>query len=414
MLAPLLVCLSAAAFGAEETPDLASLRSDAFAAYRSEDYVTASKVASRYVARARTEGRTGREFAAVAFVLGHSRYEVHRASGDIYTGDYRAEVIAPLVESLRILQDDPAFKNMLLSNAYHELWNLTGRSDLDIEGRAHWHLFESILIREAGVRDRPKDSKEYDLFARHLLFYLERCLDLVRDSGSPGMYIYRIRSLAPLGFGTVYDDRFLQIHELTYFDGGNMKAAALWQRGLDAMLDPGTGADTVLSALGEAADLTRRDRDRAEIYRQMADFTSTIDEPVRRVQAAEFSRQAYDLAPDDAEIRKQFGSALHVLSYAAFARSDFLEALRRAQESTTFDWEGMEVAYFDLSRAAAELGRETDALTHGERAYRLAKGRLDGIALQPFAQNYVNILRQFGQEGLALRILSEEAALGVR
>jgi hypothetical protein len=414
MLACLLTCLSAPAFGAGETPDLASLRNDAFAAYRAEDYETASRVASRYVERARTEGRAGRELAAVSFVLGHSRYEVHRASGDLYAGDYRAEVIAPLEESLRVLRDDPAFKNMLLSNAYHTLWSLTGRRDLDVEGRTHWHLFKSILIREAGVRDQPKDSDEYDLFARHLLFYLERCLDLARDSGSPLMYVHRIRSLAPLGFGTGYDERFLQIHELTYFDNGNMKAAALWQRGLDSMLDAGAGADTVLSAFVQAADLTRRARDRAEIYRQMADFASTIDEPVRRVQAAEFARKAYDLAPDDAEIRKQFGSALHVLSYGAFARSEFDEALKHAQESTTFDWEGMEVSYFDLSRAAAELGRQTDALMHGEQAYRLAKVRVEGSALQPFAQNYINILRQFGQEGLALRILTEEAALGVR
>jgi hypothetical protein len=63
---------------------------------------------------------------------------------------------------------------------------------------------------------------------------------------------------------------------------------------------------------------------------------------------------------------------------------------------------------------AAELGRETEALTHGERAFRMARERLAGAALQPFAQNYVNILRQFGQEGLAARVQQDNAALGVR
>jgi hypothetical protein len=44
----------------------------------------------------------------------------------------------------------------------------------------------------------------------------------------------------------------------------------------------------------------------------------------------------------------------------------------------------------------------------------MAKQNSDGTALQPFAQNYVNILRQFGQDGLAARILGETASLGVR
>ena len=67
-----------------------------------------------------------------------------------------------------------------------------------------------------------------------------------------------------------------------------------------------------------------------------------------------------------------------------------------------------------LSGAAAELGHESQALTHGEQAYRMAKTKVKGSALQPFAQNYVNVLRQFGQDGLATRIQKEEAALGVR
>jgi hypothetical protein len=103
-----------------------------------------------------------------------------------------------------------------------------------------------------------------------------------------------------------------------------------------------------------------------------------------------------------------------VLSYAAYTSGRFGEALGKAQDATTFEWEGMEVALFDVSRAAAELGHETEALTHGERAFRMAKDRLAGAALQPFAQNYVNILRQFGQDGLAARVQMENAALGVR
>jgi len=411
---PMLACLVVLpAVAAEGTTDLSSLREEAFAAYQAEDYAGAARRSAQYVESARAAGRSGREYAAISFVLGHSRYEVHRASGDLYAGDYRVDVIAPLEESLRVLQDDPAFKNMLLGNAYHELWLQKGRSDLEVESRAHWHLLKSILIRETELADRARDAAEYDLFARHLLFYLERCLDLARDSGSSQTYSQRIRALAPLGFGTAYDDRFLQIHDLTWFDDGNMSAAAHWQKGLDAMLDPATDPDGVLSNFRRAADLTRRDRDRAEIYRQMADFASTLDEPARRLQAAEFARKAYDLAPDDDGIRMQFGSALHLLSYAAFSRADYAVALRYAEEATTFDWEGMEAAYFDLSRAAAEMGRETDALTHGERAYRLAKNRIEGIALQPFAQNYVNILRQFGQEGLALSVLEEAADMGV-
>ena len=51
-------------------------------------------------------------------------------------------------------------------------------------------------------------------------------------------------------------------------------------------------------------------------------------------------------------------------------------ALRHAEEAPTIQSEGIEVAYFDVSRAAAELGRETDALNHGARAYRISKRRI--------------------------------------
>jgi hypothetical protein len=44
----------------------------------------------------------------------------------------------------------------------------------------------------------------------------------------------------------------------------------------------------------------------------------------------------------------------------------------------------------------------------------MARAKVSGSTLQPFAQNYVNILRQFGQEGLVERILRETADLGVQ
>ena len=398
----------------DETADLASLRSDAVAAYGKEDYARAESLATRYIERARLEGRVGREFAAVSFVLGHARYELHKRSGGPYRGDYRADVVAPLEESLRVLQDDPAFKNMLLANAYFELWSMTGRRDADAEMHAQWHHLKSIMLREIEVRERPRTGPEYDLFARHLLFYLERCLDLARLSSSSEIYLYRIRSLAPRGFASAYDDRFRQVYELTYFDGGNMKAAAFWQRGLDGMQDPKAEVDGVLAQFRQAAALTRHRTDQAEVYRQMADYVSTLDDPERRVQAADFSGKAYGLDPASPEIRRQFGSALHILSYAAYVTGRFAEALRYAEEAATFPWEGMEVAFFDLSRSAAELGNETDALTHGERAYRMAKERIKGEALQPFAQNYVNILRQFGQEALADQVRRDAASSEVR
>ena len=43
-----------------------------------------------------------------------------------------------------------------------------------------------------------------------------------------------------------------------------------------------------------------------------------------------------------------------------------------------------------------------------------SRSRAEGASLQPFAQNYVNILRQFGQDGLAARVQAETAPLGVR
>jgi len=404
---------AAPAAGAAAPGEMATLRNDAITAYNAQNYGRAATLAGHYLERASEESRTGREVAALQFILGHSRYELHQKEGGRYAGDYRADVVQPLEESLRVLQDDAAFKNMLLGNAWHVFWSEGGRRDAEAEGRGHWYLLKSILLRETEARDQPRTGPEYDQFARHVLFYLERCLEYSRTSDSADLYRERIRAAAPFGFGTAYDARFWQIHDLTYFDDGNMKAASLWQRGLDLMRDPKVSPDEALASFTETTELTRRRRDKAEVFRQMADFVSTLDAPQRRAQAAEFGRKAYELNPGDAEIRRQYGTALHVLSYAAYASGKFEDAYARAQEAITFEWTGMETALFDLSRAAAEMGRETDALTHGERAYRMAKEKLQGSALQPFAQNYVNVLRQFGQEGLASRVQSDNASLGV-
>ena len=406
--------VTAADAAGDAAGEMATLRNDAITAYNDQNYARAATLAGHYLERAGEESRTGREVAALQFILGHSRYELHQKDGGRYDGNYQEDVVRPLEESLRVLQDDAAFKNMLLGNAWHVLWAEGGRREAEAEGRAHWYLLKSILLREAEARSRTRTGPEYDQFARHVLFYLERCLEYTRTSLSPDLYRERIRLTAPLGFGTAYDARFWQIHDLTYFDDGNMKAAALWQRGLDLMRDPKASPDEALASFLEATEITRRRRDRAEIYRQMADYVSTLDAPQRRAQAAQFGRKAYDLNPGDAEIRRQYGTALHVLSYAAYASGKFDDAYARAQEAITFEWAGMESALFDLSRAAAEMGKETDALTHGERAYRMAKERLRGAALQPFAQNYVNVLRQFGQEGLATRVQADNASLGVR
>ena len=58
------------------------------------------------------------------------------------------------------------------------------------------------------------------------------------------------------------------------------------------MQDPKVDPDTVLTLFNRSAERTRRNRDRAEVYRQMADFVTTLDEPQRRAQAADFAKAA--------------------------------------------------------------------------------------------------------------------------
>jgi hypothetical protein len=123
--------------GATDTADMTDLRNDAITAYNAQNYSRAAALAGRWLERAEADGRSGREVAAISFILGHSRYELHQKEQTRYTGDYRADVVAPIDESLRILQDDPAFKNMLLGNAWHTLWSESGRTDPEAEERGH-------------------------------------------------------------------------------------------------------------------------------------------------------------------------------------------------------------------------------------------------------------------------------------
>jgi len=391
----------------------AAMAEGAIAAYNASDYAIAATLAARYIDRAREQGRIGREVAEVLFVLGHSRYEIQRQSAAPHAGDYRADIVAPLEESLRVVQDNAAFKTLVLANAYYDLWKAQGERDAEAEGRAHWYLLRSIVIRESEARNTPPDSPEHERLARFQLLYLDRCLELARRSATPELYLYRIRAAAPRGFASPYADRFRQVFELTYFDKGNMRAAALYQFALDSAQDRGLGVDEVVVRFQEAVEACRSDGSRAEVNRQTADYLAVIDLPERRAQAADFAHRAYDLNPGDAEIRRQYGSALHLLSFGAYARGQFEEATRLARQALDFDWQGVEMAHLDLSRSAAELGRAEEAIQHGEEAYRRARLTAAGPALQPFAQNLVNVLRQFGQEGRAASVASESSSSGV-
>jgi tetratricopeptide (TPR) repeat protein len=397
----------------EESDGASALADGALAAYGASDYATAQDLASRYVEWARAEGRPGRRLAEILFVMGHSRYEIQHKNQEPYAGDYRTDVVAPLEESFRVLQDNAAFKTLILGNAYYELWAAGGRKDAEAEGQAHWYLLKSILIREGETAGAAPGSPERERFARFLLFYLDRCLEMARVSATSDLYIYRIRAAAPRGLSSPYADRFRQIYDLTYFDSGNMRAAALWQYALDSAQDHTLAVDEVVARFQDAAEACRLDKSKAEIERQVADYLAVLDLPERRAQAADFARRAFELDPSDPEIRRQFGSALHVLSFGAYASGRFEDALRFARQAVAFDWQGIELAHFDLSRAAAELGRAEEAIAHGEEAYRTARRSADGPGLQPYAQNFINVLRQFGQDDLADRVVHEASSPGV-
>jgi hypothetical protein len=213
LVAAATLLLPAAPAGARErdsgTTDPVALRSRAIAAYNELNYEAAAKQAAAYLEQARKENRTGREVASVAFILGHARYELHRQSGRPYEGDYALEVVAPLEESLRILQDDPAFKHMLLGNAWYTPWG--GRAHRRrAEARGHRHLLNrSCCARRMCARS----ESALGLFVRAPpLFYLERC-PTGAFSDSADLYIQRCAGGA--GRGTAYD-ALRQIYDLAY------------------------------------------------------------------------------------------------------------------------------------------------------------------------------------------------------
>lgn len=388
-------------------------------AYAASDYPTARDLAQRYLDWARERGLAGRRLAEIQFILGHAGYEIRHAAGapaaaDAAPAEYRARVVTPLEDSFRVLQDNAAFKTLLLGNAWFDLWRMSGGRDAESEAQAHWYLLKSILIREDEARAAAPDDAARERLDRYRLYYLDHCLEMARSSPTPDLYVDRVRAAAARGLGSAYADRFRQIYDLTWFDGGNMRAAALWQYALDGLEDTSLGVDAVVVRFEEAGDACRGDRSRAEVDRQVADYLAVVDRPERRVQAADYARRAYELAPDDPEIRRQYGSALHLLAVGAYTTGRFEDSMRYATQAVAFEWQGNELAHFDLSRAAAELGRADEALRHGEEAYREARLHTAGPALQPYAQNYVNVLRQFGQEDQAARVMQESSALGVR
>lgn len=199
-----------------------------------------------------------------------------------------------------------------------------------------------------------------------------------------------------MGLGSRYSDRFAQLYRVVGFDRGNVRAGVLWQAGLDAMNSDEADPEQVLGLFSDAAEQTHGMQERAEIYRQMSDFASRQDGHTFKLRAVEYARLAFRLDPSNPEIQVQYGTALHVLSYAHYNSARFGEALKLAREATAFTWEGDEVAYFDLSRAEANFGKKLDAVRHAQRAYEAARRRYKGDEIQPYRQNYANILRQFG------------------
>ena len=237
-----------------------------------------------------------------------------------------------------------------------------------------------------------------------MLLYVSRGFEMARRSEVPDVYLIRLREACRLGLGSRFDDRFVQLYEVLGWDDGNVRAGVLWQTGLDMMNGAEEEADSVLATFREATEATKGRQERAEILRQMADFASRQDDHRYKLQAVEYGRMAYRLDPSNPDIQIQYGTSLHVVSYAHFNQGRYVEALKAAREAVSFAWEGDEVAYFDLSRAEANFGEKIDALTHAERAYEKARKKFTEEELQPFRQNYVNILRQFGLSAKATSV----------
>jgi hypothetical protein len=263
------------------------------------------------------------------------------------------------------------------------------------------------MARAEELQDKPRDGEEYAAFAKYVLQYVARAFEMARYSQVPSVYLVRVREACRLGFGTRFDDRFSQLYQVVGFDSGNVRAGVLWQAGLDLMNGETPRPEDVLDTFREAGQAAHGGKERAEIYRQMADYASRLDGHAYKLQAVEYGRMAFKLDPANKDIQLQYGTSLHVISYAHFNSGRYEEALRTALESTGFEWDGDEVGYFDLSRAQANFGDKISALQHAERAYHKARRKYSGAELAPFRQNYANILRQFGLSAKAGQVESE-------
>ncbi|MBP7147636.1 MAG: hypothetical protein KBD01_08835 [Acidobacteria bacterium] len=392
--------------------ELMTLRQSAVEAYNRRDWNAAATAADSFAEAFEAAGlpHLGADYALVAFVGGHARYELWKADPEGFRYDFPSEVIAPMEESLTLLQDAPFFKYTVLGTAQFDWFKARGYHDADVEDAANWNGYRALLARADELQGQPLDSQEYETFARHVLQYIARAFEAARYSSAPDVYLIRVREACRLGFGTAYDDRFVQLYQVVGFDDGNVRAGVLWQAGLDMMSAEAPVADEVLKTFNEAAEVARSDRAKAEVYRQMADFSSRQDGYTYKAQAVEYGRTAYRLDPENKDIRLQFGTSLHVLSYADYASGRYEDALRSAQEATSFDWDGNEYAYFDLSRALANFGEKHESIKNAQLAYDKARRRYDGDELEPFRTNYANVLRQFGLSTAAARLEREAAA----
>jgi hypothetical protein len=378
--------------------NLETLRTTAVDAYNARNWVAAAEAADAFVSSLDAAGlpHAGNDFALVSFVGGHARFELWKQAPETFKWDYAKDVLGAMEKSLTILQDDPFFKHNVIGTAYYERLKADRYQDVTLENSANWHMYKALMARYEELQGKSRDGESYTSFAKYILQYIQRTFEMARYSQVPDLYLVRVREACRMGFATQYDDRFAQLYQVVGFDNGNVRAGVLWQIGLDLMNTEGTKPDEALEVFRQAAEATRGHRERAEVYRQMADYSSRQEGHGFKLQAVEYGRLAFKLDPGNADIQVQYGTSLHVISYAHFNASRFKEALHAAEEATSFEWEGDEVGYFDLSRAQANFGDRISALTNAERAYDKARKKYQGAELQPFRQNYVNVLRQFG------------------
>lgn len=393
-------------------PNLEVLRSTAVTAYNQRSWGAAAEAADAFVASIDAAGlpHAGNDFALVSFIGGHARFELWKAAPDTFKYDYKKDVLGSMEKSLTILQDDPFFKHNVIGTAYYEKLKADHYRDLELENAANWHLYKALLARAEELQSKPRGGDEYGAFSKYVLQYIARAFEMARYSSVPGIYLVRIREACRLGLGSAYDERFAQLHQVVGFDDGNVRAGVLWQTALDLMNTAGTNPDDALDIFRQAAEATKGFKERAEVYRQMADYSSRQEGHAYKLQAVEYGRLAFKLDPENTDIQVQYGTSLHVISYAHYNANRFEEALRTAREAASFEWDGDEVAYFDLSRAEANFGDRINSLTHAERAYDKARKKYQGNELQPFKQNYANILRQFGLAQKAAQIDAESGS----